>query len=359
MHSVANTSSVKPMRPLLRLLSFSPWLKLLGAFLAFVIISLYAAIHSELGNQISTGESPLFSWVRTHMAWLLCSGLALLVAISLTHHIWVGLHRNPYPRWMIALGACEAIALAVLTISVPRNWSEAIPWGHLLLQIALFLQIILTLHFHHASKSDESFDILACKEESPFLFLSFLFIIAAVPAYLDPSWQRLHDYVRLDSGFEYFLYRTLPPIFSGITAVWLGGGILIILKAFRILGRGLQEQTDSRGAISFLPFLTISALYVAVCLGLLVKAVDWEFTNLGLRDAIIPLFIVLTGGGTALSYAAFLRLAPLIPLGRENSLIEIVALCFGAGLLLPLAWLLTRRAHGRRSWLVHSWQVCC
>src|SRR5210317_19562 len=98
MDSLANTTSGSLPRPSLRLLSFSPWLKLLGAVLALVIISLYSAIHSELGNQISTGESPVFSWVRTYMAWLLCFTLVFLVLISLTHHIWVRLNRNPYPR---------------------------------------------------------------------------------------------------------------------------------------------------------------------------------------------------------------------------------------------------------------------
>ena len=97
MDSLADKTSVSPLRPSLKLLSFSPWLKLLGSVLAFVTISLYSAIHSELGNQISTGESFLFSWVRTYMAWLLCFGLAYLVLISLTHHTWFRLNLNNDP----------------------------------------------------------------------------------------------------------------------------------------------------------------------------------------------------------------------------------------------------------------------
>jgi len=352
MDSLADKTSAAPLRPSLKLLSFSPWLKLLGSVLAFVTISLYSAIHSELGNQISTGESFLFSWVRTYMAWLLCFGLAYLVLISLTHHTWfrLNLNNDPYPRPMMALEGCEALALAVLALSIFYNWSAAIPWAHLLLQIALLLQVLLTLQFSHAWESGVFLEILDSNEKNPFLFLSFLFLIAAVPTYLDPSWQRLHDYVRLDSGFEYLLCRLLPPLFSGITAVWFGVGILIILMGFRILRRRLPEQTDLGGAISFLPFLIISALYAGICLGLLVKAIDWEINKLGLKGVILPLFILLTGGGTALSYAAFLRLAPHISQAGENNLIEIVALSFGAALLLPLTWLLTRPAYGRRSW---------
>jgi hypothetical protein len=352
MDNLADKASAPPLRSSLELLSFSPWLKLLGSVLAFVTISLYSAIHSELGNQISTGESFLFSWVQTYMAWLLCFGLAYLVLISLTHHIWfrLNLNNDPYPRPMMALEGCEALALAVLALSIFCNWSAAIPWAHLLLQIALLFQILLTQQFSHAWESGVFLEMLDSNEKSPFLFLSFLFLIAAVSTYLDPSWQRLHDYVRLDSGFEYLLCNLLPPLFSGIISVWLGVGILIILMGFRILRRRLPEQTDLGGAISFLPFLIISAFYAAICLGLLVKAIDWEINKLGLQGVILPLFILLTGGSTALSYAAFLRLSPHISKAGENNLIEIVAFSFGAALLLPLTWLLTRPAYGRRSW---------
>ncbi|NIQ88459.1 MAG: hypothetical protein GWN93_05055, partial [Deltaproteobacteria bacterium] len=101
---------------------------------------------------------------------------------------------------------------------------------------------------------------------------------------------------------------------------------------------------------SLLPFFIISALYTAICLGLLVKAIDWEINKLGLKGVILPLFILLTGGSTALSYAAFHRIAPQISQSGENNLVEIVAFSFGAALLLPLTWLLTRPAYGRRSW---------
>jgi hypothetical protein len=350
MDSLANRMTGSMTRPSLRLLSFSPWLKLFGSILAFVTISLYSAIHSELGNRISTGESFLFSWVRTYMAWLLCFGLAYLVLILLVHHMWFRRNNDPYPGPMKVLEGCEAVALGAMALSILCNWSAGIPWAHLLLQIALLLQILVTLQFSQASESQVFFNILDREEKSFFPFLFFLFLLAAVPAYLDPSWQRLRDYVQLDSGFEYMLCRLLPPLFSGITAVWFGVGILIILMGFRILSRRLAKETDLAGAISFLPFSIISALYAAICLGLLVKAMDWEINKLGLKGVILPLFIVLAGGVSALSYAAFLRVAPHVSEEGGKSLIEIVVLSFGAALLLPLTWFLTRRGLGRRSW---------
>ncbi len=344
-----NTCS-RPIRVSVRLLSFSPWFKLFGAVLAFVLISLHLAIHSELGSQISTGESLGFSWVRTHIDWLLLIGLGYLIFASAFQHLWFQINGKPYRRATRILAGLELISLGILAVAILSKIPGAQTWGHILLQVAIFLQIILGIQFSHTSVSDVSLNILDSKEKSPFLFLSFLFLIAAVPTYLDPSWQRLHDYVRLDSSFEYMLCRLLPPLFSGIIALWFGVGILIILMGFRILRRRLPEQTNLGGAVSFLPFLIISALYAAICLGLLVKAIDWEISKLGLKGVILPLFIVLTGGGTVLSYAAFLRLAPHISQAGENNLIEIVALSFGAALLLPLTWLLTRPACGRRSW---------
>jgi hypothetical protein len=350
MDSLADKTSTSPLRPFLWLLSFSPWIKLFGAVLAFVLISLYCAIHSELGSQISTGESLGFSWVRTHIDWLLLIGLGYLIFASAFQHLWFQVNGKPYHRATRILAGLELISLGILAAAILSKIPGAQTWGHILLQVTLFLQVILGIQFSHTSESDLAFNILDDEEKSPLLFLSFLFLIAVVPTYLDPSWQRLHDYVRLDSTFEYLLCRLLPPLFSGIIAVWFGVGILVILMGFRILRRRLPGETNLGGAISLLPFLIISALYAVICFGLLAKAIDWEINKLGLKGEILPLFILLTGGSTALSYAAFLRLSPLISQAGENNLIEIVAFSFGAALLLPLTWLLTRPAYGRRSW---------
>ena len=61
------------------LYGFLPWLQFSGAVLAFVLIALFTAVHSELGLAISPGESPIFDWIGNHMAILLGCGLAYLV----------------------------------------------------------------------------------------------------------------------------------------------------------------------------------------------------------------------------------------------------------------------------------------
>ena len=207
MDSLADKTSTSPLRPFLWLLSFSPWIKLFGAVLAFVLISLYCAIHSELGSQISTGESLGFSWVRTHIDWLLLIGLGYLIFASAFQHLWFQVNGKPYHRATRILAGLELISLGILAAAILSKIPGAQTWGHILLQVTLFLQVILGIQFSHTSESDLAFNILDDEEKSPLLFLSFLFLIAVVPTYLDPSWQRLHDYVRLDSTFEYLLCR--------------------------------------------------------------------------------------------------------------------------------------------------------
>ena len=334
----------------MRLLPLSPWLKFLGAVLTFVLVSLYTAIHSELGNQISTGESPGFAWVRTYTEWLLLLGLGYLVLASALHHLWFQVNSRLYPRAMKGLTGLELISLGALAVGVSFNIPGALIRGHILLQLVLLLQVVLCIEVSHASELDASLTILNRNERNPFLFLWFLFAVAALPAYLDPSWNRLQDFVQLDSTFEFALCRILPSLFSGITAIWLGVGILMILAGFRILRERLKERAVSKGIFSFLPFLAISALCATVFLAPLVKAIDWEISKLGLKSSMPALFILLAGGGGILSYVTFLRLISHAPGVEEKSLIGMVGLSMSALLVFPMIWLLIRPGRRRRRW---------
>ena len=44
-----------------------PWLHLGSTLPLFLVFSLSAAVHSELGHHIGPGESPAFAWVRDHI----------------------------------------------------------------------------------------------------------------------------------------------------------------------------------------------------------------------------------------------------------------------------------------------------
>ena len=342
--------STRPGRGLLRILSWSPWLKLVGAFLTFVLICIYTASQSELGAEISAGESPVFSWLRQHVIALLILALAYLALTSVLHHLWLRFEGSAYPWAMKLLTGGEVVALGVLAMAVVSHTSVALAWGHLFLQFSLLTQILLSVAEPNGLESTATFDIFKRKQEFPLLFLSLVFLMGAVPAFLDPSWQRLEEYVLLDSAWEYVLCRLVPPLISGIVAVWLAVAIMIVLSIFRLLWKKLPKQTHLKHLAAILPFLLVSALYATICIALLFKAIEWEISRLSLRDAIVPLFIVVAGGGGALSYAAFLRLAPHIPKDREHGLVGIVALSMGAVLVFPFVWLLNRPTRSGWSW---------
>ena len=44
-----------------------PWLHFIGAILVFVLLSVFAVTHSELGNEISAGESAGFAWISSNI----------------------------------------------------------------------------------------------------------------------------------------------------------------------------------------------------------------------------------------------------------------------------------------------------
>lgn len=333
-----------------RLIGLSPWLKLLGALLAFLLISLFTAVHSELGNQISAGESYAFSWVRTHVGGLLRFGLAyLLIALGI-QHLGFRLSGRQYPRGMLLLAGGEVVAVGILALANSRGFIGVIPWSHLFLQVSLFLQILLTLGWSSGLEPGGAPDLLDQQGRSPLLFLALLFLFGAAPAYFDPSWNRLQDHVGLESTFEIFLSHTLPPILSGVTALWFGAGIWFALAGLQALQRRLDARSRLQAALSLLTFFFLSGLWAVLLLLPLSKTIDWELSSLHLKGAIAPLLVLLWGGGGALTYAAFRRLVPCASLVSKKCPIGMVSLSIGAALFFPLTWMLTRSGVGRRSW---------
>ncbi len=326
------------------------WLQPFGALLAFVLVSLFTAVQSELGNHISSGESPSFEWIRTHITELLWFGFAYLLLASGVQYLGIQLRRQDYPHEMAALAGVELIAVGMLVTGLLHRWDELLLWGHALLQVSILLQVFVTLGRSSVSEQDESIHILDLRDRSHVLFLSSLFFLAAVPASLDPSWQRMRHYVQLESSFEIILSHVLPAVLSGVTGLWFGMGTLALLASFKVFWVRLGGQSSFKGGVSFLLFLSISGLYAAICLASLAYAIGWELSTLRLRGAMLPLFILLCGGGGALSYVAFRRLAPHARRGSGQSLIGMTALSMGAVLLFPITWLLTRQGRGRWSW---------
>ncbi|MCI0484803.1 MAG: sulfatase-like hydrolase/transferase, partial [candidate division NC10 bacterium] len=161
---------------------------------------------------------------------------------------------------------------------------------------------------------------------------------------------RVHDYIELDSSLEIALSAIFPPVLSGITGLWFGIGMLVVLGGFRAFWIRLDDRARLKAHLEFLPFLGIPALYAAVCLVSLAYALAWEMNALHLTGAILPLFILLCGSGSMLGYATFTRLASHAPRPCKQNAIGMIALSMAGALLWPITWTLTRPGGSRRSW---------
>jgi hypothetical protein len=325
-----------------------PWLKLMGALLAFVVISLHTAINSELGRPLTTGESPAFSVAKAYADSLLLFGLCYLLFVSglqvLGFH---GLHLR-YTRNLQILAGLELLALGILAGAVLLSRDGGLPLGHTLLQGSLICQVLLTTSLFRPSRPTSPVELLDLKVQAPFLFLFFLFLLAAVPASLNPSQRHIEDYVQLDSSLEVLLIHILPPLFSGIIGLWFGIATLALLVGGRKVSVWVKACFRETGFLDFLPFLSVSGLYTGIFLASLIFVIDWELERFNLKGTIAPLFILLTGSLGALSAMLYRRIAFLWRL-PEGDMIGMLALGMAALLIFPILWLPSRLSAGRRT----------
>ncbi len=243
-----------------------PWLKLMGALLAFVVISLYAAINSELGRPLTSGESPAFSVAKTYPGSLLLFGLGyLLLASGLQVLGFRRLHLR-YTRRLQILAGLELLAVGILAVAVLLSWDGGLSLGHTLLQGSLICQVFSTASLFRPSQPISSVELLDLKVQAPFLFLFFLFLLAAVPASLNPSQRHIEDYVQLDSSLEILLIHVLPPLFSGIIGLWFGMATLVLLVGCSIVWLRIKASFRETRFLNFLPFLSVSGLYTGIFL---------------------------------------------------------------------------------------------
>jgi len=265
-----------------------PWLKLVGALLAFVVISLYTAINSELGRPLTTGESPAFSMAKAYAGSLLLFGLGYLLLVSGLQAL--GFHRLHlrYTRSLQILGGLELLAVGILAVAFLLKWDGGLPLGHTLLQGSLICQVFLTTALLTPYHLISSVELLDLKLQAPFFFLFFVFLLAAVPASLNPSQRSIEDYVQLDSSLEVLLIHILPPLFSGIIGLWFGMATLALLVGGRTVWLRLKPSFRETSFLKFWPFLLVSGLYTAVFLASLIFVTDWELARFNLKGALAP-----------------------------------------------------------------------
>ena len=159
------------------------------------------------------------------------------------------------------------------------------------------------------------------------------------------------DQIFLDSNFESHLTYVFPSILSGITSVWLGIGILILLIGFSRLFYKLSESQDFKGIIFFLIFFSLVAVFSAFLFLSLYYAISWQIYNLHFKSTVWQLFIFLSVSGGMLFSCIFCRIISHIPQSRHSSLIGFVSFTFGAAILFPIARLLAFRRNTKTGWI--------
>jgi Sulfatase len=324
-----------------------PWLKLVGALLAFVVISLYTAIDSELGRPLTTGESPAFSVAKSYAGSLLLFGLCYLLLVSGLQVLGSHGLRLRYTPSLQILAGLELLAVGILAVAFLLRWDGALPLGHTLLQGSLISQVLLTTSLPSQSRPISSVELFDINVQAPFLFLSFVFLLAAVPASLNPLQRPIEDYVQLDSSLEVLLIHILPPLFSGIIGLWFGIATLALLVGGRKVWLRVKASFREASLLQFMPFLLVSGLYTGIFLASLIFVIDWELERLNLKGAVAPLFILLTGSLGALSALLYRRMAFRWRL-PDGDMIGMLALAMAALLTFPILWLPTRLSASRR-----------
>jgi hypothetical protein len=153
-----------------------PWLKLLGALLAFAGISLYAAINNELGRRSLQVRARRLVQLRSiRAACLLLFGLGyLLLVFGLQVLGFRRLHLR-YNRSLQILAGVELLAVGILAVAVLCGWDGGLPLGHTLLQGSLICQVFLIASLFRPSQPISSVELLDLKLQAPFLFLFFCF----------------------------------------------------------------------------------------------------------------------------------------------------------------------------------------
>jgi len=333
-----------------RITRILPWLHLLGAIAIVTLYGLHSAVHSELGQEISVGESPGFAWVDNNIQFGVAAGLIYLIVVCRFQISRIRDFSTSGARLLKIFVGLEVLGIAATVMLMFYQRADILPPLLTGLLICVLIQGMLTFQYTGQNDMGMGSELLQAPERGAARFLLFVFIFGVVIAFLDPSSMRMADYVFLDSVFEHRLRVAFPLMLSGATSLWFGVGVLAILFCF---GRGLPKILRAQktfSVISSLLFISLFAFFMAILFGSLMTAIKWEISKLNLQFTVLQLFLLLSIGGGILLAAVFHRITTQIPWSKKSSLVGIVALSFGAALFWPVAGLLTMKRSGKTTW---------
>jgi arylsulfatase A-like enzyme len=324
--------------------SVIPWLHFGSTVPLFLIFTLWAAVHSELGRHIAPGESPAFAWVRHHvgpgLGWVLAARLLIAAALEVQVRRSTG---RPHPGRRPGVAA-EIFCMAGVVWAAVFGAEAYLPWtASLYLVVVLGQGIGALLDGGFPMNLRQTASGVRFSRPAPWFF-GGLFLLGGLTAVIEPSWRRMTDHVLLDSTLERLLHLALPAWIGGAVTLWVGIGLTIGI--FLILA--WKPRPADKGLLPALPlaavFVFIPTLLSALLLAALMHAVTWEAAALNVKPAGIQLFLIGSVTGSAVLASVFIRLTRRWPEIRAFDPLSAMGLSLGAAVIWPLtALILSKR----------------
>jgi glucan phosphoethanolaminetransferase (alkaline phosphatase superfamily) len=328
-----------------------PWLHFGGAYLVFVLVYLFAAVHSQLGKEISAGESPVLAFLAEHLLMFMSLALVYLIVVGALQQSWIRSDETANTATLKLPARIQFTCVALVALAIWKGWSPFASMAAFALLASILLQAYINLWYQQL-RSRETSDRFRYTESHALMFLALLFLVNVIVTQLDPAWHRLKDFMHYNSSVEMALQKFIPAVFSGITGLWFGIITLAIISLSDFLQNKLNAKTSLKGFSFFLPFVLLCGFYTIITLIALMVAIEWQVDKLGLRLAMIVLAFLMTATGGALVSKIHVRIVRYLPTGHHLSPVGLVCVSMGALLIYPLFGLVTARPYRRAAWIM-------
>ena len=320
-----------------------PWLHCTAALLAIASNAILSALHSPLGLEISAGESPGLAWIRANIFACLAIGLGYLAWVGWIQLRSPGQSAHRAGKWLLSI---ELLGVGAVGVSLYIGRPEMLAPAFSVLIPTVLAQGLIAFGDRGGPGLEQKLPGFRQRAADTIVFLTLLFIIGALAAGIEPSWQRAAGQIRLDSKSESLLRYAFPAVLSGTLNVWFGIGMLALVKGLGHLLRKLKVFRHAGWARDLLVFFFLIAAFAAFLMLTLYHAMSWQIARLHLTAVIWQLILFLSVSGAMLLTGVLNRLAGGILRQRQSSLTGAVSLTLGAAVIFPLTWLLTARQQG-------------
>jgi arylsulfatase A-like enzyme len=334
-----------------KLSKFLPWLHFCGVCLVFVLVYLFVAIRSQLGGEISAGESPGFAFFGEHLFILMVLGAGYLIAISGVQFLWLRSSAIPHAGALNIAAGIQFLCMGILTSALLKDWTHLVSAVAFFVLAAILVQGYMVLWVQRLPQKDISHR-LGQREPHLWLFLLLLFMVNVIMAQLDPVWQRLKEFIHLNSSLEIFMQKLVPGLFAGVTGLWFGIATLAIISLSAFLQARFEAKSVLKGILFFLPFILLCGFYTAITFSALTVAIEWQVSKLNLKPAILTLAVLLSAVSGAFLSSAYARMLSYLPANQKRSPVGLVCVAMGVSFFYPLFRLLTAKPYRRFIWIL-------